>query len=152
MRATVLCIVAVTVFIAAGMSPGDVGKDPGAEVLKKIQGKWQFITHEMNGKEATPEELKKMTITFKGDKWAVREGDKVIQAGTHKFDPTKKPGHLDAVVTEGEDKGNKMLGIYEFKGDKIRVCFDLKGKERPKSFKAGEGQLSATVERLKKKS
>jgi uncharacterized protein (TIGR03067 family) len=151
MRGKILCIVAITVLVAAGTSPGGGGKDPGEAVLKKIQGKWQFIAHEMNGKPATPEELKMMTITFTGNKWAVSSGEKVVQAGTHKFDPTKKPGHVDAIVTEGEDKGNKMLGIYEMKGDKMKVCFDPKGKERPKSFKAGEGQMSATVERIKKK-
>ena len=150
MRTKIVCIVAITLFASAGTSPGG-GKDPGAEVLKKIQGTWQFIAHEMNGKSAPAEELKMMTITFTGNKWAVSAGDKVVQEGTHKFDPTKKPGHVDAVVTEGEDKGNKMLGIFELKGDKMKVCFDPKGKERPKSFKAGEGQMSATVERIKKK-
>lgn len=151
MRGKVLCIVAVSLFVGAGALPGGDGKDPGAEVLKKIQGKWKFIASEMNGKPTPEDELAKMTVTFKGDKWAVRSGDKVVQAGTHKFDPTKKPGQVDAVITEGEGKDGKMLGIYELKGDKMKVCFDPMGKERPKSFKAGEGQFSATVERVKKK-
>jgi uncharacterized protein (TIGR03067 family) len=106
----------------------------------------------MDGKERPPEELKGMTITFTGDKWAVRQGDKVVQAGTHKFDPSKKPAQVDAMVTEGEGKGGTMIGIYEFKGDTMRVCFDLKGKDRPTSFTAKEGQFSATVQREKKKS
>jgi uncharacterized protein (TIGR03067 family) len=150
MRAKVLCIVAISLFAAAGTSPGG-GKDAGAAVLKKLQGTWQFIAHEMNGKAAPAEELKKMTITFTGNKWAVSVGDKVVQAGTHKFDPTKKPGQVDAVVTEGEDKGNTMLGIYEMKGNKMAVCFDPKGKERPTMLKSKEGQMYAVVERVKKK-
>jgi uncharacterized protein (TIGR03067 family) len=150
MRGSILWLVAIVLFASADTSPGG-GKDPGAAVLKKLQGTWKFIAQEMDGKSAPPEQLEKMTITFKGDKWAVRDGDKVVQAGTHKFDPTKKPGHVDALVTEGEGKDGKMLGIYEMKGDKMKVCFDPKGKERPKSFKAGEGQFSAVVERVKKK-
>ena len=101
MRGSVLCVVAIVLFASAGTSPGG-GKDPGEAVLKKIQGTWQFIAHDMGGKSASAEELKMMTITFTGNKWAVSSGDKVVQAGTHKFDPTKKPGHVDAVVTEGE--------------------------------------------------
>ena len=74
-----------------------------------------------------------------------------IQAGTHKFDPDKKPPQVDAVVTEGEDKGNTMLGIYELKGDTMKVCFDPTGKERPTSFTPNEGQFGGVVKRAKKR-
>lgn len=150
MRGKVLCIVAIILCGAASSSPAGGDKDSGAAVLKKIQGTWKFIAHEMNGKAATPEELAKMTINFKGNKWTVRDGDKVVQAGTHKFNPTKNRGQVDAVVTEGEGKGSTMLGIYEMKGNKMAVCFDPKGKERPTSLKAKEGQMSAAIERVKK--
>jgi uncharacterized protein (TIGR03067 family) len=125
---------------------GETGKD----VLRKIQGTWQFVEHDMNGKATPPAELQKMTITFAGARWTVREGDKVVQAGTHKFDPAKKPGHVDAVVTEGEGKGSTMLGIFEQKGDTLRACFDPQGKRRPTSFSAGPGKFTAVVRRLKR--
>src|SRR5215471_4737190 len=85
----------------------------GADVLKQIQGTWKFTSHVMDGKSASKEELAKMEITFTGDKFAVREDGKAVQAGTHKFDPSKKPGQVDAAVAEGEGKGSTMLGIYE---------------------------------------
>jgi uncharacterized protein (TIGR03067 family) len=138
--------------VAGGTSLGGGDKETGESVLKKIQGTWKFVSQEMEGKSKAPEELKGLTITFTGDKWAVRQDDKVVQAGTHKFDPSKKPGQVDAPVTEGEGKGNTMLGIYELKGDTIKVCFDPQGKERPTSFKAKEGQFGAVVQREKKKS
>jgi uncharacterized protein (TIGR03067 family) len=150
MRATGVCIVAIALFLASGNLQGG-GKDPGQAVLKKIQGTWKFIAQTMDGKSKSAEELANTNITFKDNKWTVRVDGKVVQAGTHKFDPTKKPGHVDAVVTQGEDKDNTMLGIYELKGDKLKVCFDPKGKERPKSFTAKGGQFSAVVEREKKK-
>jgi uncharacterized protein (TIGR03067 family) len=122
----------------------------GADVQKQIQGTWKFIAQEMNGKAASKEEVAKMDITFAGDKWTVRDDGKVVHAGTHKFDPSKTPGHLDATVTEGDDKGTTMLGIYELTGDTLKVCFDPAGKERPTSFTAKAGQMSATVQRQKK--
>jgi len=127
------------------------GGKEGDKELKKIQGTWKFILQEMDGKERPKEELTKLTITFAGDKWSVRVEDKVVQAGTHQLDGTKKPGQIDAVVTEGEDKGSTMLGIYELKGDKMKVCFDPKGKQRPTSFTSKTGQFAAVLEREKKK-
>src|SRR5262249_32302296 len=122
----------------------------GEEVLKQIQGTWKFVSQEMDAKPVAADQLAGMKITFTGDKWSVTKDGKVLQAGTHKFDPTKKPGQVNAMVTEGEDKGNTMLGIYELKGDALKVCFDPKGKERPTSFTAKAGQFSAVVQREKK--
>jgi uncharacterized protein (TIGR03067 family) len=91
-----------------------------------------------------------MSITFTGDKFSVSVDGKVVQAGTNKLDPAQKPAHVDAAVTEGQGKDTTMLGIYELKGDIMKVCFDLKGKERPSSFTAKAGQMSAVIKREKK--
>jgi uncharacterized protein (TIGR03067 family) len=149
MRGKCLCVVAVAFFVASSTLLG--GEETGKDVLKKIQGTWKFVSKEMDGKKAPADEVAKLKITFVDDKWAVRHDDKVVQAGTHKFDPSKKPGQVDAMVTEGEGKGSKMLGIYELKGDTMKVCFDPKGKDRPTTFTAKEGQFAATVQREKKK-
>jgi uncharacterized protein (TIGR03067 family) len=150
MRGLSLGLGAVAALVTGGaLLAGDAG-DAGKEELRRIQGTWQFVAHDMDGKALSPAELQKMTITFTGNRWTVREGDKVVQAGTHQFDPGKKPPHLDAVVTEGEGKGSTMLGIYEMKGDTLRVCFDPQGKRRPTTFTPGAGKFTAEVRRLKK--
>jgi uncharacterized protein (TIGR03067 family) len=151
MRGTYLCVVVVVAFTAGRTLHGGDGKDLGAADLKKLQGTWQFTAQEMDGKPRPAEQLIKLKITFTDDKWSVADDGKVIQAGTHKLDPTKKPAQVDALVKEGQDKGNTMLGIYELKGNKMRVCFDPQGKERPTGFSAKAGQFSAVIERDKKK-
>src|SRR5262245_10620047 len=143
MRAKFLCLIAVAL-LSAGSPLLSGEKQTGADVLKHLQGTWRFASVDMGGKPLPKEEATKRTITFVGDKWTVHEGDKILQAGTHKFDPSYKPGQVDAMVTDGEGKGNKMLGIYEMKGDNtMQVCFDPEGKERPTSFTAKEGQFAA---------
>lgn len=150
MRSKFLWVVIVASVAAGGTLQGEAGKDAGGDVLKQIQGTWKFASQEVDGKSRTKDELAKQTITFEGDKWTVRRDGKVIQAGTHKFDPEKKPPQVDAVVKEGEDKGNTMLGIYELKTDTLKVSFDPKGKERPADFTSKAGRMTAVVEREKK--
>jgi uncharacterized protein (TIGR03067 family) len=150
MRGKCLWFVVLASLAAGGTLQGRDGKDAGEDVLKKIKGTWKFTSQEEDGKARTKEELAKQTITFDGDKWTVHRDGKVIQAGTHKFDPDKKPPQVDAVVTEGEDKGNTMLGIYELKGETLKVCFDPKGKERPTDLTSKAGRMTAVVEREKK--
>ena len=150
MSRQLLCVLTIAAFMVGGPLQG--GGKKGDDVLKKIQGTWQFVSQKMDGKPVPKEQVDKLTITFKGNKWAVHAGDKVIQAGTHKFDSSKKTGQVDAVVTEGEGKGSKMLGIYELKGNTMKVCFDPQGKTRPTSFAGKEGEFSAVAQRVKKKS
>ncbi|HYT93395.1 MAG TPA: TIGR03067 domain-containing protein [Gemmataceae bacterium] len=151
MRGTILWIVAIASLAAGGPSPAGGGKETGEDVLKKIQGTWRFVAKEVDGKPRPAEQVAKLTITFTGDKWSVREDGKVVQAGTHKFDPSKKPAQVDAAVTAGEGKGSTMLGIYELQGDMMKVCFDPQGKERPTSLTAKTGQFAAVVRREKPK-
>jgi uncharacterized protein (TIGR03067 family) len=103
--------------------------------LKVMQGVWIFLKHETEGKETPGFKPGAMTVTLKGDTFTVRDGDKVLQSGTMKLDAGKKHKVMDCPVHEGEGKGVIMLGIYELDGDTMRVCFDLKGKNRPTEFK-----------------
>jgi len=147
MRMQLVAALAVGLLVGAGGGQRDAGK----EELKKFQGTWQFQSIEQDGTAVPPDVVKKRTIIFQDDRFTVKEGDKVFQAGSHRLDPTKTPKTVDAKVTEGEDKGNTMLGIYEIQGDTLRVCFDPKGKKRPTEFKspAGSGIFLATFQREK---
>jgi|SRR5262245_3628640 len=149
MRAMTLTVAAFVMLAAAGAL---LAGGQGEKELKKIQGTWKFVAQEMDGKAKSKEDLAKLQITFTGDKWSVTDDGKVVQAGTHTLDPSKKPNQVDAKVTEGEDKGSMMLGIYELKGNTLKVCFDPSGKERPTGLTAKAGQFSAVLEREKKKS
>jgi uncharacterized protein (TIGR03067 family) len=136
-----LVILLCTLVLAAAGGTGARGGDK-AEVekeLKKFQGTWTFASVEASGKEAPADAFKGMTVSFKGDKYTVKKGDEVIQVGTQKLNPSKSPRTIDVTVTEGLSKGAVLLGIYEFSGDTLKVCFDPEGKKRPTEFKSAAG-------------
>src|SRR5262249_26183745 len=85
------------------------------------------------------DDLKAFIVIFEGDKHTLKMGDKVVQAGTQKIDPSKSPKTIDVTMTEGPSKGAIMLGIYEIDGDTLKVCFDREGKKRPTEFKSPPG-------------
>jgi uncharacterized protein (TIGR03067 family) len=140
-----LCAVLTVVLLVAADKKDDAKKDE-----EKLQGTWTYVSFEMNGVTMPEEERKRMSITYRDDKWEIKDGDKVVLTGTQKLDPSKTPHEIDSTVTEGEGKGTTMLGIYELKGDTFKVCFDPTGKERPNSFKPKEGQFAGVIERKKK--
>jgi uncharacterized protein (TIGR03067 family) len=147
---TLLCTLALT---ASGGTGARADDKAGVEKeLKKFRGTWTFESVEAGGKKEPAAEFKGMTVTFEGDRFTVKKGDKVIQVGTQRLDPSKSPKTLDVTVVEGLSKGAAMLGIYEISGDTLKVCFDPEGKKRPTEFKSASGSQTfvAVHKRVKK--
>jgi len=150
-------IALVTLFYTLGLiaSGGTgAGADDKADVekeLKKFQGTWTFESVEAGGKKLPADQFKGITVTFEGDKYAVKKGDEVVEAATQKLDPSKSPKTLDAKVTDGPNKGAVILGIYEISGDTLKVCFDPEGKKRPTEFKGVSGSQTLVVHKRVKK-
>jgi uncharacterized protein (TIGR03067 family) len=137
-----ICLAAL--FCAVGFAataPGALANDKAEleKEAKKFQGTWT-IESSVTGSAGIPrDQLKGFLLIYEGDKHTLMFGDKVFQVGTQKIDPSKSPKTIDVTMTEGPDKGKVMLGIYEFDGDTLKVCFDPQGKKRPTEFKSAPG-------------
>lgn len=145
---TLLCTLVLT--MAAGSSRADDKADVEKE-LKMFQGTWTFESVEAGGKTVLSDGFKDMTVTFDGDKYAVKNGNDVVESATLKLGPSKAPKAFDVTVTEGPKKGATMLCIYEISGDTLKVCFDPEGKKRPTEFKTGSGPEILVVHKRVKK-
>jgi uncharacterized protein (TIGR03067 family) len=119
---TAACLaVALTAHPAAGADKDD------------LQGVWRAATMEINGKKAPAAEVKRTRFTFKGDKLLIRgaKDDGREMECAYKIDADKAPKQIDIV-----SKDKTLAGIYEVKGDQLKVCFENGGKaeNRPKKF------------------
>lgn len=146
---TLLCALVLTA--SGGTCAGADDKADVEKELKKFQGTWTFESVEAGGKKLPADQFKGITVTFEGDKYAVKKGDEVVEAATQKLDPSKSPKTLDAKVTDGPNKGAVILGIYEISGDTLKVCFDPEGKKRPTEFKGESGAQTLVVHKRVKK-
>ncbi len=55
-------------------------------------------------------------------------------------------------LLSGVDRGKTFLSIYEIKGDRMRICYDLSGQKYPAEFKSTKGtQLFLVNYRREKK-
>lgn len=148
MRNRIAFVLGIALFASVS---ADDKSDAAKKDSDKLQGTWTFVSMERGG-EKVPQGDTGPVITFDGDKFAVKAGEQVLQAGTQTLDPTQKPKTVDSKVTEGEGKGTTMLGIYEIDGDNLKACFDTEGKKRPTEFKttAGDGHMLVVLKRVKK--
>jgi uncharacterized protein (TIGR03067 family) len=88
---------------------------------------------EINGEPAPPKEVEATRFTFKGQKLLYRHSKDQgkEEEGTFKVDPKKSPKQLDVTT-----KNKTLHGIYDVKGDELKLCFENGGnpENRPKKF------------------
>jgi uncharacterized protein (TIGR03067 family) len=139
------------VVVAVGLLMGADESKPDAKVkdeIAKLQGTWAFVSVEMDGKKTDPNLVKGSKIVIKGDNFTAISGGATYK-GTFKVDVAKKPKTLDINFTEGPEKGNTSLAIYELDGDTWKICLTISAKERPKDFATKEGS-GVALESLKR--
>jgi uncharacterized protein (TIGR03067 family) len=99
-----------------------------------FEGTWDLVYIERDGKPLKVQ--KGVQSTYAGGKFVVKNGDKIIVAGSVKLDPAKKPKALDVTYTEGPDKGKSFKAIYERDGDTMKFCRPASpDQDRPTVFK-----------------
>src|SRR5262245_192813 len=107
--------------------------------LKKFQGTWTIESSVTGGMEIPTDQLKEFLVTFEGDKHTLKMGDKVIQVGTQKIDPSKSPKTIAVPLTDGSKKETIMLRIYAIDRDTLSARLHPAGKKRPTEFKSAPG-------------
>jgi uncharacterized protein (TIGR03067 family) len=122
-----------------------------ADAKASLDGTWVAVATIKNGAEAPKEELEGTKVTFKDNTFTLTQGGKEMK-GTIQIDATKKPATIDIELTEGGDKGETGSGIFELKGDDLKLCLGLHGNPRPTAFEAPEGSgcVLVTLKREKK--
>ncbi|MCA9266997.1 MAG: TIGR03067 domain-containing protein [Planctomycetales bacterium] len=124
--------------------------EPTAEQTAAMRGTWEITSLIVDGNMFGPDQIEKMRRVVKDNHVVWSDGDKTLLETDIAFDPTKSPMTLDSVVSAGDQRGNKMLAIYELRGDELRVCFGHFDKPRPTAFESvgGQGQSMFTARRV----
>jgi uncharacterized protein (TIGR03067 family) len=142
MRLASVCLLfGIAVFPGKAPEP-----DPPKKDLEAIQGAWAIEALEYNGKDL--KDKYKISFTVKKDVLIV-EGDGNVRKEyaklALKLDAGTTPKSVDLTVADGVQKDALMEGVYELKGDELRLCVRVFGKDRPTEFKSPEGSSIALL-------
>jgi uncharacterized protein (TIGR03067 family) len=129
----------VTVFGIARVARS--APDPTAEDQKNLQGTWIMMTEEDQGRKLPEEKLQtRFRLVIKDAKWTLKENQgPEMKQWKVKLDATRRPKQGDFTYLFGNNKGRVSFGIYELKGDTLRLCIAEPGENRPTRFE-GKGK------------
>jgi uncharacterized protein (TIGR03067 family) len=118
-----------------------------------LQGKWILIEVEKAGEshKVKPKSTEFFQLEFKANQVTTIFNGSPSEKGTYKTDTSKKPRTIDFMPTTGDDKGKTLLGIYEVKGGKLKLCVaEPEVKKRPTKFESKSDDIVVYVlERVK---
>ncbi len=115
---------------------GLTGADDESNEQKALAGTWLLESATLAGRDHT-EDFAGMKLILKVDKYTVEFG-KNTDKGTFTLNTAKSPRQISIKSAEGPFKGKTLPGIYELKGDRLRLCVEADGKAelRPLKFEA----------------
>jgi uncharacterized protein (TIGR03067 family) len=117
----------------------DGPQDDPARELEKFQGTWKTVSMVIDGRQVPGAEIEFRQVVITGDKYVVIDGNRTIQRGTFRLDPTARPRRIDTTPADGPNQGKVDRGIYELDGGTLRLCHAPPDRDRPTEFSAGEG-------------
>jgi uncharacterized protein (TIGR03067 family) len=98
-----------------------------------VDGIWEMTAAELAGKKLPQNGEDPIKLTVKNGTYELRAES--LDRGTVTYDTAAQPKAMDIKGTEGPNKGKTFLAIYKLEGDKLTVCYDLSGNNRPTEFK-----------------
>jgi uncharacterized protein (TIGR03067 family) len=139
---------------AAAQSSPEQATSTIAEDHEKLQGTWKMERATFNGQTV----MKDIRWVFDGDHMTIVSEGKYengmrseFQLGAGDSPNTILIKYLDNPLAYQGVTGGSYTGIYKLSGDKLRVCYDMTGRQYPKNFDApkGTGRISEEFTREK---
>lgn len=124
-----------------------------AKDVKELDGTYKLLAAERDGKQAEKAALDAVTVTIKGDEFALVFGpvEKPTDQKVAKIKPTPdaKLATIDFTPQDGTEKGKLFPGVYKLDKGELTIVMSEKG-ERPKEFKSGDGLVLLRLKKVEK--
>jgi uncharacterized protein (TIGR03067 family) len=121
-----------------------------ADAPRGLAGAWVPIAASVSGTELVVAELRVKYLVLDGHDYTIIDrSNQIVDRGEYLVNDSATPWTIDIVGRDGPNAGRSMLAIFELRGDRLTVCYDLDSGNRPANMESQEDQLllSITYER-----
>jgi uncharacterized protein (TIGR03067 family) len=137
-------LVTFVLTIAAAAAVSAHKQDAVPKEMVPLQGTW--VVTQINGDSTSGD----TSLIISGSKYSESVGGTVDETGLFKVDASKTPMTVDLIIQEGDSAGKTQLGVFEVKGDTMRLLLNNAGDmARPTSLEKGDGALFIVAQKRK---
>jgi uncharacterized protein (TIGR03067 family) len=134
------CLFVLSVVVVASAKPTRPGPPEARPDQDLLQGDWTIVSAVKDNEDDSAGEAEQWTYTFKESQLLIHAKRPNLptldEKATFKIDSTKKPKRIDIVPPNPNAGGVPVSfnGIYELKGNTLRICKAIPGEARPTDF------------------
>ena len=137
---------AALALLCSGMLAGASRQDPTQQEFSKLEGAWVGVSAVQNGQQLLAEQAKALVLIFKQGSVTVRNGDRILQRATVTLHIRDRPKGMDIERLESDQRGKKLLALYELDDGALKICIAEAGTPRPKAFTTQPGSATSLFE------
>jgi uncharacterized protein (TIGR03067 family) len=138
MHTRALALIASMLAVNGCSNGGVLSSYSPEEDAREMQGTWKLTSATSNGETISDN----VHLTIEREKYVMHargvDESSTFTLGIGGPHTIRVFHHENPLAAQGF-YGGTLTGIYEFSGDRLRLCFDGTGREYPKRFDAGRG-------------
>lgn len=114
-----------------------------------LHGVWQATSAVINGQALPDEAVDAIRLTLTRTRFITQRGSETLFDSSYKIDSTTSPKQIEMMGVE-DFEGKPALGIYEYEGETLQLCYKMPGFVRPTEFTSppGSGAFLISLKRL----
>jgi uncharacterized protein (TIGR03067 family) len=94
---------------------------------RPLEGLWEMVRAEFAAEAAPELVVRKMSLEFSDDRYAVRFDGQVVDEGRFTVAEVECHLTLTLVGVSGHNAGRTIPAIYQKTGDRLRICYGFDG-------------------------
>jgi uncharacterized protein (TIGR03067 family) len=111
-----------------------------------LEGAWIPVNANVSGKELMVAELRVKYLVLDGRDYSIIDrSNQIVDRGEYLVNESVSPRTIDIVGRDGPNAGRSMLAIFELSGDRLTVCYELDGKNRPTRMHPNTDQMLLSI-------
>ena len=135
-------LLALALIVLVSLGAVSAQDDAAKKELAGLSGNWRLVKGEANGESANDYIIENLKCVIKGDRLTfggIQPLTDKFSELTIKIDVSTTPRCIDLKVQAGSLKDDVLEGVYQCKGDELKICFYVGKGNRPLEFKAEGG-------------
>ena len=157
MRYQVFLTAALLALISADLQAGEGETDDLVRDRKQIQGTWDVVGYDLDGRSVSAKIVKKMGVVIQADKLTIspkvvaqrsvtlKDGQRktevkfTIEEGKndearYRLDTVKNKKVIELTQDAGRGEVRKITALYALQGDSLTICIPLADRKLPKKI------------------
>ncbi len=106
--------------------------------LRALEGTWEFEHLEVDAEVVPSIAIQHSQLKIDGDRFCMDSAQGTYE-GVFNIDVEHQLRHIDIEFIDGPEAGNWNYGIFRLDGDRLELCLDMHGQQRPDSFSTTPG-------------